>query len=199
MKITLKKSIDDLLLSGKYSLALQSDDIESFPIEYAYALFLDGQLELAVSCLQNINSIRANWLKELINLIRFSKMESPTYFQIRNFLELDIDLMIVSQKFQYLEKFLNYSKFLSEINKETYKLIGRVLFNNNLVSMAKYYLDLYKNTVYYDPELHFMYARYYILHSDYRNALNSINQCLLSLPEYYPAIKLKSDIIKKIN
>ncbi len=199
MKISPKESVDKLLLSGKYNLALQDYSIESFPIEYSYALFLAGDFDKALFALSFIDSIRANWLKELINLFLYSKMQAPTYFQVRNFLELDIDLMIVSQKFQYLEKVLNYSNVLSDINKEAYKLIGRVLFNNNLISMAKIYLDLYKNAVYYDPELHFMYARYYILQSDYKSALNSINQCLLSLPEYYPALKLRSEILENIS
>ena len=89
----------------------------------------------------------------------------------------------------------NQAEVLTEVNKECYKFIGRVLYNNNLRSLAKVYLDKYKDVVYYDPELHFIYAKYYLEEQQYKLALASINQCLLVLPEYFPAKKLKEEII----
>ncbi len=196
MKTTLNLSAALSLLAGDYISALSDKNISNQPLVYSYALFLSGQFEPALEMLEQNDSIRANWLKELINLMVQGKMESPTYFEIRNFLELDIDLFIASKKVNYLEKLLAYSGILTEINKETYKLIGRVLFNNGLYSLSKYYLDLYKNRVYYDPELHFIYAKYYMEYKDYKNALTAINLCLNALPEYYPAKLLKTEILR---
>lgn len=184
----------DLLLAGDYVSAQENLDIEKYPLIFAYALFLSGDFERADCVLTHIDSIRANWLRKLIILFTHGKMVRPTYFEIRNFLELDIDLFIISQRINYLEKLLGYSKQLADVNRETYKLIGRVLFNNNLLALSKTFLDLYKNMVYYDPELHFIYAKYYIIQKDYNSALTSINQCLMVLPEYYPALLLKSEI-----
>lgn len=188
-----------LILNGNFSVALKYINREEYPLETAYALFLSGNLIEAEFLLHNIDSIRANWLKELICLIKTDGMPNVTYFQIRNFLELDIDLLIRAQKTNYLEKLLAYSVILTEVNKETYKLISRVLFNNNLISLAKYYFDLYKDVVFYDPELHFMYAKYYILKKEYQSALKAINYCLEVLPEYFPARKLKQEILINLN
>lgn len=199
MKTTLKTPAVKMLLNGDYISALNDINISNEPLLCAYALFLAGDFDKARQFLLQIDSIRANWLKELINLMISGEMQKPTYFEVRNFLELDIDLFIVSQKINFLEKLLKSSARLAEVNKETYKLIGRVLFNNNLLSLSKYYFDLYKNMVYYDPELHFMYAKYYILQKDYKTALDSINSCLAALPEYYPAKILKRDIIGLLN
>ncbi len=186
------------LLSGDYLSALEKLNKEDYPLEYAYAAFLAGNFELAKSILATVDSIRANWLKELILLMTAKKMEAVTYFQIRNFLELDIDLFIKAQKINYLEKLLGYSEVLSEVNKESYKLIGRILFNNHLRSLAKFYLDKYKDEIYYDPELHFIYSKFYLEEENFKLALSSINQCLLVLPEYFPAKKLKQEILASL-
>ena len=183
-----------LLLAGNYKELLQSDKRFAYPMETAYALFLSGNFVEAEKVLAGQDSIRINWLRELILLIKDEGMPNVTYFQIRNFLELDIDLFIRAQKAAYLEKLLAYSCVLTKVNRETYKFIARVLFNNNLISLAKYYFDLYKNEVFYDPELHFMYAKYYILKQEYEDALVSIEHCLRAMPHYYPAQKLKSEI-----
>ncbi len=185
----------DRLLTGDYISALKTPDINRYPLVYAYCLFLAEDLGMAKQILLTVDSIRGNWLKELISLTESMQMFNPTYFEIRNFLELDIDLFIISQKVNYMDKLLDYSSRLAEINKETYKLVARVLFNNNFLSLSKTFLDLYKNVVYYDPELNFIYAKYYILQYDYKKALESIDQCLLIVPEYYPAKLLKKEII----
>ncbi len=188
----------ELLLKGDYISAQKILDVKRHPLEVAYSLFLSGNFLEARKVLSSINSTRANWLLELINLMVDYKMISPTYFQIRNFLELDIDLFISSRKNDYLTKLLNYAKELAVVNKETYKLIGRILFNDKLYSLAVYYLDLYKDSVYYDPEIHFIYAKYYIIQKNYEKALSSIEWCLSVLPGYFPAKKLRSEILKLI-
>ena len=149
-------------LSGDYKSAILQLDERLYPLELAYAYFFEGNNSKALDLLSNLDSIRAKWLQELVNLMITNKMKSVTYFEIRNFLEIDIDLLIKAQKIDYLQRLLAYSPELAKINTETYKFIGRILLNSNLMSLAKYYLDKYKDMVYFDPELHFMYARYYI-------------------------------------
>lgn len=196
MKTMASSEALELLLAGDYTAALENLEKEMYPLEYAYAEFLAGEFDLANELLSGVDSIRANWLRDLILLMKKQRMENVTYFQIRNFLELDIDLFIRAQKINYLEKLLAYSEVLTEINKECYKFIGRILYNNNLRSLAKVYLDKYKDVVYYDPELHFIYAKYYLEGRDYKMALASINQCLQVLPEYFPAKNLKDEIMR---
>ena len=184
----------EYLLSGDYNEAKKNIDPIKQPLEFAYACFLSGEMSDVLKYLTNVDSIRANWLRELVNLIVTSKMQNVTYFQIRNFLELDIDLFINSKRIDYLEKLFTYSSKLCDVNTEVYKLMGRVLFNNKLYSLAKYYLDLYKDIVYYDPELHFLYTKFYLLEGNFDLALRYINSCLQTMPTYYPAIKLKREI-----
>lgn len=189
----------EILLAGDYKQALGLIDRKNHPLEAAYACFLAGQLIESEAIIKNLDSTRANWLKNLVALMKTGEMPSPTYFQIRSFLELDIDLLIRAQKVNYLEKIFSYAEILTDINNETYKLIARVLFNNNLISLAKYYFDLYKDVLFYDPELHFMYAKYYILKHEYENALSSINHCLYAMPKYFPALKLRDEIVSLMN
>lgn len=186
-------------LSGDYKSAILQLDERLYPLELAYAYFFEGNNSKALDLLSNLDSIRAKWLQELVNLMITNKMKSVTYFEIRNFLEIDIDLLIKAQKIDYLQRLLAYSPELAKINTETYKFIGRILLNSNLMSLAKYYLDKYKDMVYFDPELHFMYARYYIKEDDMENALVSIDNCLLAMPTYYPALELKKLIQTNID
>ena len=183
------------LLEGNYEVAKQYLSKETQPLELAYAFFLSGEMSSVLALIDNMDSIRSNWLRELVNLVVTSKMQFVTYFQIRNFLELDIDLLIKANRIDYLEILLAYASKLSDVNSETYKLIGRVLFNCKLYSLSKNYLDLYKDMIYYDPEVHFIYTKLFMLEKDYHKALTSINNCLAVLPAYYPALKLKKEVL----
>ena len=53
-----------------------------------------------------------------------------------------------------------------------------------------------KSIFYNDPELHFMFAKYYLDARDYSEAEFYIDECIKILPDYYPAKIMKSKIAK---
>lgn len=163
-------------------------------IECAYLLILKDNLTEALSIFETIDSPRANWGKVLIGVFRGYTEIFPSYFDIRNFLEIDLDFLIKNNKINYVEQLLGALEFFSEINQETYKFAARAMYENKLFNAAKKYLDKSKSLFYKDPELHFMYAKYYLINREYTYANYHIDECLKILPDYYPAKKLKSEL-----
>src|SRR5574344_2200264 len=95
-------------------------------------------------------NIRAHWASFLVELIEGNISYYPTYFELRNFLEIDLDFLIKHFKGDYVEKIVNYSDFLSSINSEVNKFIGRVFFINGMEKFAKIYFERAKNSFYND-------------------------------------------------
>lgn len=167
-------------------------------IDYAYLLVLGDDLERAARLFANFDSPRSKWGVVLCEILSGCIIHFPTYFEIRNFLEIDIDFLLQNKKIDYLELLLGSSEVLSEINPETYKFISRVMLENNILDSAILYMKKYENICYKDPELHFLYCKYYLKRNEYKNALNSIGVCLCYFPDYYPGIKQKEYILKMI-
>ena len=68
------------------------------------------------------------------------------------------------------------------------------MLENKLPSAALKYMEKSKQIYYNDPELQYMYAKYYMDNEQYRNAYFYINECLKLLPTYYPALVMKENI-----
>ena len=85
-------------------------------------------------------------------------------------------------------------EFLSNINQETYKYVARVMYENKFYDAAFNYMEKSKKLFYQDPELHFMFAKYYTDNKLYDKALQHINECLNIVPGYFPALELKKII-----
>lgn len=167
-----------------------------FLTEAAYAELLNNNLPKAKKLFQVMKNqdSRARWGMVLTGLIEGLLHEPPTYFGIRNFLEIDLDILINHGKGEYVEKILTYSDFMSKYNPEVYKYIGRVFLNNDIKPQAKAMLMLAKDCFYNDPELQYLIAEMYYKEKDFENAEKHINNCLNVLPEYFPAIQLKKFI-----
>ena len=168
--------------------------IEPSSLEHAYLAILDDDLESAKKIFENNDSPRAVWGKILVSVLQGFMTEYPTYFQIRNFLEIDLDFLLKNNKIGYVEQFLGASDIFANINQETYKFLARVMINNKLNTAAVKYMDKSKKLYYNDPELHFMYAKFYMDNGRYNDAYFYINECLRLLPDYYPAKILKERI-----
>ena len=178
-------------LSGDYSGEKFFRENDCF-LEYGYCKFLQGKLDEAKQSFDKIKSFdfRASWALKLIQFILSSNITMPSYFQIRNFLEIDLNLLLQAGQAEFIENILKYSDLLYKINPETYKFISRVMLNNNFEDVAIYYLMKAKDKFYYDPEMHFMLANCYIKKGDKSLAKESLKVCLSILPRYYPAKKL---------
>lgn len=168
----------------------------SYPLEYAYCLLLQEDLEGAKSALKVAKDcdIRAHWLDFMISLIELSANGYPTYFELRNFLEIDLNILLHYYKGNYVENILRYSDSLYTVNPETYKFIGRVLYNNGYIEQAKFFLDKAKNYFYNDPELHYLIAYVCYNENNYLGVQTALDNCLNILPEYFPAVDMKNKL-----
>jgi len=136
------------------------------------------------------NDIRANWGAYLASLCNNHISGYPSYMEIRNFFEVDLQLLLNYYLGDYVENICSYSEILGDINSEVYKYMGRVFLKNNYTTLGLIYLRQGEDCFYKDPELHYLFAEYYYKIKDYETAKMYINRCLRLLPEYYPAIKL---------
>ena len=136
---------------------------------------------------------RAAWGLFLLQLIKDDIRSFPTYFQIRNFLELDLSIFILYCKETYIEKIIRYADFMAYYNPECYKFIGRAFWANNLMSASMFFLRRAKDKFYQDPELHYLLAYiFYHNEKDYSKCAKSLATCLEILPNYNPAVKLRA-------
>ena len=165
-------------------------------VEHAYLAILNNDLETAKTVFESIDSPRARWGKSLADILSGYLERYPTYFEIRNFLEIDMDFLLKNEKIDYIERLLGSLDLLSGINQETFKYVGRVMYENKLYQAAKKYMEKAKEIFYNDPELHYMYAKYYYNDRNYPEANFYIDECLKMLPDYYPAIKMKNKLSK---
>ena len=163
-------------------------------VEAAYLAILGDELKIAQAIFESLDSPRARWGKAFVDILLGYIEDFPSYFEIRNFLEIDLDFLLKNNRIDYVEQFLGSVDLLSSINIEVYKYIARAMFENRLYKSAKEYLDKSKNIFYNDPELHFMYAKFYIKSMDYDLADKHLEDCLRILPDYYPAKMMQKEI-----
>lgn len=184
------------LLAGSLKTCPQFFAQNGFFLEYAYCNLISENLEDAQNIAHELiqSDIRAHWLLFLISLIKGEVSEYPTYFEIRNFLEIDLHILMTFFKGDYIEKILQYSNYMYSINPETYKFIGRFLYNSNMEEQAMYFLDKAKNFFYNDPELHYLLGYIYYNKGKFPTAKKHLQNCLNILPNYFPAVNLISKL-----
>ncbi len=173
-----------------------SSDIKITPnsIEHAYLAVLNEDLKSAKEIFSKIDNPRGIWGTILVSVLEGYMEIFPTFFQIRNFLEIDLDLLLKNEKVDYVEQLLGALDIFAEINQEVYKFAARVMFENNLQSAAFNYMQKSKDIYYNDAELHFMLMRYYLKIHDFEQAYFHANECLNLIPNYYPALIMKEKI-----
>lgn len=161
-------------------------------LELGYSYLLQENLENAQKIFSTIEEEdkRAHWGLFLTNLFNDTFKEYPTYFELRNFLEIDLNIFINTYKGNFVEKLISYADFFVTINPEVYKYIGRVFINNNFYQYGMFFLNRAKDYFYNDPELHYILAEYYYKQKDYAQSQKAINSCLEILPDYFPAKQL---------
>ncbi|MBR1907901.1 hypothetical protein IJ818_03090 [bacterium] len=165
-------------------------------LELGYCELLQGNLENAKKMFVPIsnNNPRAHWALRMIQFIERYVTFLPTYFEIRNFLEIDINLLIKAKKIDWVENIINGDDLFFSVNGESYKFIARVLMYNNYADVAKIYLDKGLDNSYGDPEIHIILADYYLSKNNKEDAQKALKNCLRILPEYFPAKKRLAEI-----
>lgn len=170
---------------------IEIGNIKPRSVEHGYLAILNDDITAAAAVFESMDSPRAKWGKAMTDIISGYIEKYPTYFEIRNFLEIDLDFLIKNEKINYTEQVLSSLDFLSSINQEVYKYTARVMLINKLNNAAFEYMEKSKKCFYQDPELHFMLSKYYLGENDYKMSEYYINECLKIIPSYFPAIQLK--------
>lgn len=160
-------------------------------VEHAYIAILNDDLTTANAVFEAIDSPRARWGRALTGILAGYMEHYPTYFEIRNFYEIDLDFLVKNEKIDYIENLLGSLEHLFKINQEVYKYTARVMYENKFYNAAIDNMLKSKDLFYKDPELHFMLAKYYYDICDYTLSDFYLSECLNIVPSYYPAIKMK--------
>ena len=105
--------------------------------EYGRCELLQGNLENTKQIWSQIKeeSPATLWGKSLLEFINLYVIHVPTFFQIRAFLEVDLDALLKSKLITYCENIVNGAHLFMQNNQESYKFIGRVF-----VSMISIFL-----------------------------------------------------------
>lgn len=169
-------------------------------LELGYCYLLTDDLERAHDIFEKAREYdkRANWALFMTNLFMNKPADYPTYFELRNFLEIDLNILITAAKGEYVENLISYADFFCTINPEVYKYLGRVFLNNDLEQYGYFFLKRAKDYFYNDPELHYILAEYFYNKNDYAEAQKSLSSCLGILPEYFPAKRMMKKIQSRV-
>ena len=165
---------------------------KGYMLENAYYELLSDNLEKAKILFNAIKDtdIRAHWALFMISMIDSDIKEYPSYFELRNFLEIDLNILLHYYKGDYVQNIIRYADFMFTINPEVHKFIGRVFYNNGYPEQCMYFLERAKNYFFHDPELHYLLAYIYYKSENFVKSQRALDDCLYVLPGYFPAVNL---------
>lgn len=181
-------------LSGRIKGCRAFFEENNFLIEAGYCNMVLDNFDRARQFFEKAshNDIRGHWGLFLLQMVEQNISMHPTYFEIRNFLELDLDIFITYFKGDIVQQIINYSDYMAFYNPECYKFIGRAFWAHGYEPAAMYFLNKAKNTLYNDPELHYLLGYIFYTNKNYTDCKKELQTCLDILPLYAPAIKLKN-------
>lgn len=160
--------------------------------EYGRCELLQGNLENTKQIWSQIKeeSPATLWGKSLLEFINLYVIHVPTFFQIRAFLEVDLDALLKSKLITYCENIVNGAHLFMQNNQESYKFIGRVFVNNSYFELAELFLQKAKDVCYVDPEVHFMLAKCELQKQNIPRAIEYLKISLEKGYGYFPAKKM---------
>lgn len=195
MMLSYEKAKKDFL-AAKIQGCRKFFEVNNCKLEQAYCEIIFDNLSKAKQLFEEMEAYdtRAHWGLVVLECIKGNVSRYPTYFELRNFLEIDLNILITYSKGNYVEKLVRYADFMFTINPETHKFIGRAFLNAGLKPQAMFFLKRAKDYFYHDPELHFMLASIYKNDKDYDLSKKSAETCLEILPNYAPAKALLKEL-----
>ncbi len=175
-----KINLEEANYNNAYSFFLKANNLSGC----GYCKFLEGKIEEAkeILILLKDSSPFVNWILFLIDLCTSIKDIYPTYFQIRNFYEQDLEMLFIAKQYEIIKKILNKNYFLEKFNREIYKYSARVLKNNTYEKEAEILLKKSLDICYKDPETHYMLGEIYLNQDKKEEAIkefkkaNEVNQ-----------------------
>ena len=174
-----------------------------FTLEYAYCKLLDDDLKGAKQLFLKTKDFdnRANWGYKIVSILQqkhrqreVSIDEMPSFFQLRSFLEVDLNLLMTYNKGNYVEILCGYSDIFASINSESYKYFARAFHFHNYPQFAEFFAQKAKDAFYNDPELHYQIALQKYTNGDKDEAKRYCLSCLHILPNYFPAVRMLNNL-----
>lgn len=155
----------------------------------AYCKFLKEELKEAKILLNLIknSSPAVNWLICLIEIVEEDLQETPSYFQIRNFYEQDLNMLFEYKKEKFVKNIINQLPLLEYYNREIYKYTARVMKNYNYTDWAIKFLKKSLDICYKDPETHYLLGEIYLKQNDIEKAKKFFTNANEATGCYLPA------------
>lgn len=180
------------LLKGDYLKSAQMYKSLNNKFLEGYANLLAGNFALTQQLWEDLEETSpiVAWGKSLMGFIKLHVVKYPTFFQIRNFLEVDLNALLVAGQKEYAENIMSGLNIFVEINPESYKYVARVLLNHKYCGIAIPLLQKSLDVYYKDPETHYMTAKSYLYLQDKTHAIKYLKTCLNFHPDYLPAKKM---------
>lgn len=142
------------------------------------------------------NSI-VSWGIVLLGLVTLEADISPSFLQIRNYLECDISYLIKAERLDYAENVIAYADYLSTVHPEAYKFIGKALFNSEYPNLAMTYYMKGCELLPEDPEIYYHIAQYMISEERYKEARQYLRRAVHLNKNYLPARSLLESLDKR--
>lgn len=160
--------------------------------EAGYCEFVKGNLDKAKFIWEKsqIDSPAINWGYSIINIINKTIPFKLSYFQIRNFLERDLELLIINKHWDYVDNIISAEKIFYKFNSESYKYLGRVLLHACYFDLAYAFLLKAREICYTDPEVHVLIAEYFLFNLDKEKGIEVLEEAIKINPDYFPAKSL---------
>jgi len=138
------------------------------------------------------------WGKCMLDYIKLRSGPIPSYFQIRNHLEVDISYFIKANKIRYAENLMKYDYVFISVNLETYKLIGRALLSHGFLNVARKYFIKSLGVEPKDAETYFYLAKYDFQVGAYGEAKSNLERCIELNKNHLPARETLEEIKLKL-
>lgn len=184
-------------LNGKNKKAKIFFAKHGYELEAAYCKLVDDDLKGAKQKFLKLKDrdLRADFAYKIVNILQtpqektedYNLEKMPKFFQLRNFLETDLNILIIHHKGDYVQKLCQFANVFASVNTETYKYFSRAFFFNNYIDFALEFALKAKNYFYNDAELHYHLALIMLAKHDKQNAVNYCKSCLAIAGGYYPA------------
>ena len=153
-----------------------------------YCYFILKEIDLAIEFFyKSAPSPAQNWNLFLAEIFRARVNTTPTYLQIRAFLERDLSLFLHLDIVSYVQKSIDISEYLFSINPETNKFIARAFLNNNYPDYAKEYIDMALDFTTKDAELYYLLAKYYQTQGVSEKVKSNLEEAIRLSESFVPA------------
>ncbi|MCR4880519.1 MAG: hypothetical protein K6A44_01010 [bacterium] len=160
-----------------------------------YCYFLMNQVDIAIDFFNKAEDSPArNWSLFFAEIFRARVNISPTYLQVRAFLERDLNLFLRLNLVTYVQKIIDISDYLFEINPETNKYIARAFLFNHYPDYAKEYIDRAFEFTSKDAELYYLLAKYYKTQGQTDKVKDNLQKALSLSDNYVPAQLMMEEI-----